>query len=37
MSSEGRGLDDPVGKDIHRVRRIRDQIETKVRDLLTGG
>ena len=35
MSREDWGLEDPVGKGIDHVRRIRDQIEAKVRHLLT--
>ena len=34
VPSEDWGLEDPAGKDIEHVRRIRDQIKAKVRDLL---
>lgn len=34
IPSEDWGLDDPAGEPIEVVRRIRDEIETKVRDLL---
>ena len=37
VPSEDWGLEDPAGKDIENVRRIRDQIVVKVRDLLTEG
>ena len=33
VPSEDWGLEDPTGRDIHHVRRIRDQIEAKVQDL----
>ncbi len=34
VPSEDWGLEDPAGKDIEHVRRIRDQIKARVRDLL---
>ena len=34
VPSEDWGLEDPAGKDIEHVRRVRDQIEAKIRDLL---
>lgn len=34
VPSEDWGLEDPAGKSIKHVRRIRDQIEEKIRDLL---
>ena len=34
VPSEDWGLEDPAGKDIEHVRRIRDQIKAKVRELL---
>lgn len=33
-SAEERALDDPTGKDIEEVRRIRDEVEARVRALL---
>ena len=36
VPSEDWGLEDPVGRGIDHVRRIRDRIEAKVRDLLAG-
>ena len=34
VPSEDWGLEDPAGRDIEHVRRIRDQVKAKVRDLL---
>ena len=34
VPSEDWGIEDPAGEDIHRVRRIRDQVEANVRQLL---
>ncbi len=35
LISEDWGLDDPAGQPIEKVREVRDQIEARVRDLLT--
>ena len=37
VPSEDWDLEDPAGRGIEHVRRIRDQIEAKVRELLAGG
>ena len=37
VPSEDWGLEDPAGQGIDHVRRIRDQIEAKIRDLLAEG